>query len=80
MFRGGPHDGVPRHHGHLPRAAAAGPLRVAHGHHQEAEGGAPVRTLAIQGNNFIFVQPNLGPPNFFMEIPQGPLDMSQNTF
>ena len=32
------------------------------------------------GNNFIFVQPNLGPPNFFMGMSLGPLDMSQNTF
>ena len=34
----------------------------------------------IMGNNFIFVQPNLGPPNFFMGMSQGPLDISQNTF
>ena len=36
--------------------------------------------LFYQGNNFIFVQPNLGPPNFFMGMSQGPLDISQNTF
>ena len=47
MFRGRPHDGVSRHHGHPQRAAAAGPLRVAHGQHQEAEGGAAVRPQTI---------------------------------
>ena len=34
----------------------------------------------LGGYNFIFVQPNLGPPNFFMGMSQGPLDISQNTF
>ena len=34
----------------------------------------------VQGNNFIFVQPDLGPPNFFMGMSQEPSDISQNTF
>ena len=32
------------------------------------------------GNNLVHRQPDIWPPNFFMEIRQGPLDMSQNTF
>ena len=36
--------------------------------------------LTRLGNNFIFVQPDLGPPNFFMGMSQEPLDISQNTF
>ena len=36
--------------------------------------------IHYMGNNFIFVQPNIGPPNFFMGMSQGPLDISQNTF
>ena len=34
----------------------------------------------FMGTNLIAGQPNIWPPNFFMEIPQGPLDMSKNMF
>ena len=33
----------------------------------------------IGGINFLVVQPDLWPPNIFMKISQGPLDISQNT-
>ena len=36
--------------------------------------------MQSMGINFLFVQPEPWPPNFFMEISQGPLDISQNTF
>ena len=36
--------------------------------------------IHILGINFLFVQPEPWPPNFFMEISQGPVDISQNTF
>ena len=36
--------------------------------------------ILIKGINFLFVQPEPWPPNFFMEISQVPLDTTQNTF
>ena len=33
-----------------------------------------------KGTNLVHGQPDIWPPNFFMEISQGPLDMSKNTF
>ena len=36
--------------------------------------------LKVKGTNLIVGQPDIWPPNFFMEIPQGPLDMSKKMF